>query len=469
MQKNARFSRIAQKIQTLDDTICDFFRHRLTTPVVRLGRGLFFLFSFLGGMLCTALLTPHGLATCLLFGVLMLLWIAPLLYKKSFRVTDLFFALLALLFMLCTRLAVLDFVSVDSHTYLFSWAETMSTLSFGQVMRGTIGDYNVVYQYFVFLFSRLALPVDVLYKVLSFAFEPLLAYALAMLVCQGRKEPRNGMCFLGVYLITFAIPTLYLNSAFWSQCDSIYAALALYGLACANEDRPARAAIAMTLGFCFKLQAIFLFPILALLLFWRRLSLRHIVLMGVTFVVVHLPALLCGKTLGDILGIYFYQAGEYTRLVLHAPSLLQLIDGQTLISDAHATMLGIALAAALVCLIFGLAMRSKKGSASLCINVSLALCVCIPFLLPHMHERYFYMADMLCVVWALIHPRRAFAPLIMLAASINGYALYLFKSLWFDWTLLMLPMILLCGCTLLFTAKNAASLRTLEQSQAHPD
>ena len=56
---------------------------------------------------------------------------------------------------------------------------------------------------------------------------------------------------------------------------------------------------------------------------------------------------------------------------------------------------------------------------------ALLLAVGIPFLLPHMHERYFYAADILSLVLAFAFPPYAAAALLVQFASLLGYHAYL--------------------------------------------
>ena len=53
------------------------------------------------------------------------------------------------------------------------------------------------------------------------------------------------------------------------------------------------------------------------------------------------------------------------------------------------------------------------------------LAVGIPFLLPHMHDRYFYAADILTLLWVFAFPEYFPAALLAEFASLLGYHAYL--------------------------------------------
>ena len=60
-------------------------------------------------------------------------------------------------------------------------------------------------------------------------------------------------------------------------------------------------------------------------------------------------------------------------------------------------------------------------------NVSLLFAVGIPLLLPHMHDRYFFMADVLAVCYGVINSKRLYVILLTQFASLLGYYAYLVK------------------------------------------
>jgi len=77
-------------------------------------------------------------------------------------------------------------------------------------------------------------------------------------------------------------------------------------------------------------------------------------------------------------------------------------------------------------LLFWLIRRGKKPvSDRTLLTLALVFCTLIPWLLPSMHERYFYMADVLAVCYAVANPKRFFVAPMMVYASYAGYNRYL--------------------------------------------
>jgi Gpi18-like mannosyltransferase len=52
----------------------------------------------------------------------------------------------------------------------------------------------------------------------------------------------------------------------------------------------------------------------------------------------------------------------------------------------------------------------------------------LPFTLPHMHDRYFFAADVVSIIYAFLRPRHFFVPIIVGAASLFSYFPFLFKE-----------------------------------------
>jgi len=107
----------------------------------------------------------------------------------------------------------------------------------------------------------------------------------------------------------------------------------------------------------------------------------------------------------------------------NAPSFYQWLPSG---APEYWKWIGIALAALFVVLIGVLLWRSKRPITSgIILKVTLVFALAIPFLLPEMHERYFYLADVVSIIYAFYFPRRFYIPIIMQLCSLLSYAPYL--------------------------------------------
>ena len=215
------------------------------------------------------------------------------------------------------------------------------------------------------------------------------------------------------------LPTVVLNGGMFAQCDSLYAACALWSLALALRGKPAGSAACFALSLAFKLQAVFLLPIVAVLWAAGRLRLSDALVFLGTLVLTALPALLGGKGVGQILAIYMGQTGLYTGLTYNAPTLFGLMNTAGLNVYAYGSF-GIALAmgALLALLAFALP-RARRMDAEDFLRTALLMVLLVVFCLPRMHERYFFLAGALAVALAARSRRALPAAVLIELASLS--------------------------------------------------
>ena len=326
--------------------------------------------------------------------------------------------------LLLARLAMLEKETGDYTVFLLPWYQQMQPLSFAQAMREEIGNYTMPYRYFIWLMTRVPLPPMYLYKLTTLLFEPLLAYAV-MRLFELRAEKRSLGGALCAYLLTLALPTVVFNGAYWGQCDAIYTALLLFGLCAALEERPYRAMAGFGLALAFKLQAVFLFPLLPVLWAARRVRIKHLLALPGAWLAAQLPALLGGCAPIHLLTPYIAQIGDSMRLSIDAPSLFQLFNAEEM-NPWMFRNYGIAMALVAAFGLCALLWRCRaRLTPALLTDAAFLLVLAVPYLLPHMHERYFFAADALSVAYWAGKRGRFWAPALTVLASFNCYLRYM--------------------------------------------
>ena len=363
------------------------------------------------------------LGTCVLLGLegcfaLWLLWRSRLLESKT--ALWLSVALTAGAFLL--RAYCLPYETLDYKDFLKQWvAFYRENLGF-KSLSYPLGNYNIPYLYFLAFFSYL--PINDLYliKLLSIFFDVVLAFAsMKFLSLCGKGKGMQLACFFTVLFL----PTVVLNGSLWGQCDSIYVAFALLGLWLGLTDRPIRSVLCFTLSVGFKLQAVFLMPIMAVLWFRGNYKLWHFALFPAFYVLLVLPAVLLGKPFMDTITLYASQTGSIGNgLNYNSPSVYAFFWRSPETQDA--ANLGIVAAftymAALLLFCF---FRRKRLNERAILAAALLFAVGIPFFLPHMHERYFFAADILSVVLGSACILCIPAAALTQFASLLGYYAYL--------------------------------------------
>ena len=323
------------------------------------------------------------------------------------------------------RLFFLDHQTHDYQTFLAQWAAFFRDNGGFAALKEPVGNYNVPYLYFLAAISRLPIPDLYLIKIGSVLCDVLLAWGGLRLTRHFTREdsPAPLLCFG----ILFLLPTVLLNGACWAQCDSLYSALILLALSAVMENHPKTSVLLLALAFSFKLQTVFIIPLWCVFWFTKRVKFRHLLLFPVGYAVTILPALLLGKPLGDILGIYLGQMGEHeSYLTLNAPSIFAFLPYKAQVDTALFSALGILAAFVLVFAVLGvLFFLRRRVTDEILLAAATVLALGVPFLLPHMHERYFFPAGMIAVVWACINPRRIPVALLTEVCSLSCYSTYL--------------------------------------------
>lgn len=350
-----------------------------------------------------------------------------LLYRESFIKTPRQLSVYAVCIMaaMLLRFYVFNYESGDYQYFLSRWVEFFRTHGGFAALSQSIGNYNVPYLYFLAAFSYFDTKPLYLIKLLSVFFDIVLAWAVMKLV---RKVTDDQARCLMSFFVTLFLPTVFLNGAYWAQCDSIYISLMLLGIYLALDDRPVLSMVCAALSFGFKLQAVFILPVYAVLWAMGKFKFRHFFIFPLSYVLLVLPAVIAGRPFVDTLLIYIDQADTVgPELNYNATSLTAFRNFNNLFPSIEAeSKLCIILAFLFMFAVLGLCFfRRRHLNGRAIVAASLLLSAGIPFLLPHMHDRYFFGADVLSLVLAFVDPMFAVAALLMQFASLIVYCGYL--------------------------------------------
>ncbi|MBQ7800421.1 MAG: hypothetical protein IJ370_07995 [Oscillospiraceae bacterium] len=314
------------------------------------------------------------------------------------------------------RLYVFDAVSTDYTNFLSRWLAQMRLLPGVEPITTPIGDYNMPYLYYLFFISRTNLYDLYMIKILSVVFDFVLALGSVKLV---RLYSKNDVTALLAFFGALFAPTLFLNSAYWAQCDGIYTALSVLALYFALSKRPKTSIVFFALAFSFKMQAIFILPVIIFLVLKHKISLKHLVWFPVTFFLTLIPSLLCGRSFYDTFSIYLDQTSSYPELTLNCPTFWALFSEYDF--DIFGTAALFLAGAAVFIFIVFVANYKDRLNDTLLFDAAFILVLLMPFFLPRMHERYFYLAEALSLIYVLIHTKRLFvSPLVLF----TGYCVY---------------------------------------------
>jgi Gpi18-like mannosyltransferase len=324
------------------------------------------------------------------------------------------------------RVPFFHYQSGDYTGYFGQWFNYINTHGGFRALKTNFSNYNAPYLYLLAILTYTPVAPLLGIKLVSIAFDYLLAYFVYRIV-ELRRPDSWWPLLAGA--ITLFLPTVMLNSAMWAQCDSIYSSLSIGGLYFALRRRPWLTCIFFGLGFSFKLQAIFIFPVLLLLVLRRFVPWRALLLIPLTYLVMELPALAVGASPHTLLTVYTGQTDTYSQLSLNAPNIYQFFGAD---STSHTLRTaGILVTGAVLLILLAAAVRSRVELTPTRIVLAAMLSVIVvPYLLPGMHERYFYLADALTVIAAFYVPwRLMLLPVLEQFASAFSYAPFLRMSM----------------------------------------
>jgi Gpi18-like mannosyltransferase len=320
------------------------------------------------------------------------------------------------------RLNFIEVRSFDFQSFLELWYGFILENGKFWALKYDFSNYNPSYLYLMVLVSYLFPNLSSLYaiKLISITFDFISAFFVYKIVAV--KYPTNRLPTLAaiVFLLT---PTVFINSASWGQADGIYTSGLLASLYFILIQKNILALICFGLAFSVKQQAVFLSPLILLLALRRMIPWYTLLIVPSVYFLMLVPAWVAGRPLQELLLIYINQGNTYQKLTMSVPNLYQWIS-----NDFYDIVvpLGLLFAAIVVLLFITRIYRSGVGfNPDLIIKIALLSCLLIPYCLPKMHDRYFYPADVLSVIFFFYSPKHWYVPILVVYTSLFCYMVFL--------------------------------------------
>ena len=338
-------------------------------------------------------------------------------YIKMYKKVSLY---LLLVFALLIRLLLFKFHSPDFDIFLVPWVTYFKShggFEAFKTIKYQVSNYNVVYLYYIALISYLPIPALFAIKLLSVVFDFVLSYFVYKIV--KLKYPSNSFPMFAGILTLFA-PTVLMNSALWAQCDSIYVAFITGSFYFLLKKRMYLAISMFAVGLLFKLQAIFLVPLLIIMFLYGYIKIKHFLIAIPIYIASIIPAVLLGKPLLEVIQIYMKQSGESSFLSVYIPNIYSWLP-----NTPDRTLYGIAavVLTAAICLLFYYIVFDKIKSFTRkdLVQFAFILFLLVPTFLPAMHERYYYPAEIFSIIYAFSFPKYFYIPIALEGISTLSY------------------------------------------------
>ena len=287
-----------------------------------------------------------------------------------------------------------DFVGGDMAGYFIPWHEEYVKNGFS-ALGEQVGDYNIPYQVFVFLISRVPIQEMYMYKLINGAMDFLLAYTGYQIVKLSTGSSSAGTI---AYVSLLFLPEVIFNSSYLGQCDSIFTTFALLALLFLMKEKYLLSFVFLGCSFAFKLQFVFIVPVFVIAYVIRqKFSALNFLIVPLMLMVLSIPAYIAGRPVLDVFRMYFFQVYQYHDMSLGFPSFWTLV-GITEFKVFYKFAILITVAVLGLILYFIMKRNIDLSRADhLLLIAALTSWTCVLFL-PDMHERYGYLADVLLVL-----------------------------------------------------------------------
>ena len=225
------------------------------------------------------------------------------------------------------------------------------------------------------------------------------------------------------------LPTVILNGSYWGQCDTVYSAFCMLAILCVLNDKEKLSLVMMGLAFSIKMQAVLLLPVWILVWYQRKkLMLAHFLLIPGTYLIVCIPAIIAGKNIGTIFGL-FSQFGSGPFGVpyqgLNNLSVFLLPTDPYIARTLVNILLWFTITLVGVSMLFWIIKNIDISDQIIFIAICLFYVVMTTETLGGLHERHAMLADLISVVLFFIWKKEWwFIPLVLNTHSFLGYVRY---------------------------------------------
>ena len=317
---------------------------------------------------------------------------------------------------LVLKVALFPIQTGDYNHYLWPWIHFIQTHGYASSLKFDFYNYTPAYIYILIGIARVGVYPLYAIKIVSVLFEYLMAYFIGKTVCL--KYRNNIVVWISLAIVPL-LPTVMLNSSYLAQCDAVYAAFVAGSIFFALKEKPFLSILFLGLAFAFKLQTALLLPFYFVMLLRGNIRWYYFLLIPAVFVLSILPAWLYGRSFTGLLSVYLQQSTEFRYLTLNFPNVYIWISNEYYTPVRAAGMIITVLLT--VAVGWWLSLKRFTFTFESWVRLAFLSAMVAPFLLPGMHERYMYTADVLGVLYYMVIRKNIHLPVGVLLVSTYSY------------------------------------------------
>jgi len=337
------------------------------------------------------------------------------------RSNELFMIVCLYILAICLRWTLFGIHTWDYDKHFSIWYDIIHSHGGFAALKYDFSNYNVSYFYLLAIGTYIPLPKIIVIKLIPVCFDALIALFVYLIV--RLKYKQSYLPSISSLIVLFT-PTVFLTSALWGQFESIYVSLCIGSLYFLLRKQPLWAFVLFGLAISFKPQALFLFPLLFVLVITGEIRKRYFLIIPIVYLITVLPVCLIGRDFIDVLTTYRSRTDNGGQLlVLNAPNIFQWLPAGPYYPWESAGII-LALSGAGI-LSFVVLTSRRKITNEIMLKLALVFTLIVPFLLPEVHERYFYLADMIALVYAFYFPKYFYVVILIEISALISYGPYL--------------------------------------------
>lgn len=319
---------------------------------------------------------------------------------------------------LALRWTGISFEGVDYVKSLLPWYEELKASGSLRGLAKYHGDYNIPYVTLLYFLTWIPVEPIISIKMSSILFDYLLAFlVMAMMreIAPAEKEDVYGIIAYGLILLN---PVSVINSGYLAQCESTWAFLAVYAFWLIWKGHPSWGMLFFGLSFAIKPQGIFILPIILVYYFKKKkFTILHLLWAPVGVQLTCILAILGGCEFGVFIRFFRMMMGHYPYVYYYYPNIWTFLKEAPYYVFGKVAIFSTFAVLALFAVLY-IKSREEISLYHMLFYVTWTTMTCA-MLLPCMHERYNYLAEVLLLACAIREKRYRLPALVLQLASIQ--------------------------------------------------
>lgn len=347
--------------------------------------------------------------------------------KRKWELSDILLIVGVTVLSLLIRLEVKHVITGDWTTWWEIWFAKLYEGGFGAIA-GDWYDYAPPFVYLLWLITVLPINCMTGFKLMMSGFDFMAAIVAYLIIYEITKDKTKSVIAYAVFLLN---PIFIVNSTLWAQCDMLPMFWVLLCIYFFIKNRSSLAMFFFGVAFAFKLQPLWLLPLLVILWLNKKVDLKHFLWLPICYLIGIIPAWIAGRPLGELLTIYLSQTeAEGWALSLKYSNLYYLIGNEGFIEQYHTAGVWLSLAVFMIVLYY-IGRKKLKITPEFMLLLGAFVGLLAPFFLPQMHERYGFFGEVFLILYVMLKPKKFYLPVFQSLTSFMGYSIFVAQ----DWTL----------------------------------